>query len=58
MKTEPNEVEMNEEVVSVAELMAEIDDKINLFISLTSPKGKAVKQRWRAIKKQRIIKDV
>jgi len=42
----------------VQNLMQEIDEKINLFISLTNSKGKAVKQKWRKIKKQRTVKDV
>ncbi|MFW9625132.1 MAG: hypothetical protein ACMV1K_00195 [Sulfurospirillum sp.] len=40
----------------IQELMEEIDEKINLFVSLTNSKGLAVKQRWRAIKKNAGIK--
>ena len=39
------------EADQIQELMEEIDEKINLFVSLTNSKGLAVKQRWRAIKK-------
>jgi len=44
------------EADQIQSLMEEIDEKINLFVSLTNSKGLAVKQRWRAIKKNAGIK--
>jgi len=40
----------------VAELMREIENKIERFIALTGEKGKVVKKRWRDIKKSRVVR--
>lgn len=51
-----NDIQKLHKAEQIQELMQEIDEKINLFVSLTNQKGLAVKQRWRAIKKNAGIK--
>ena len=44
-------------VARVEELMREIEEKINEFVSLTGEKGaRFIKPRWRDIKKNRVAK--
>lgn len=60
MNITPQEIEnMSEEESQafieqkVEQLIAEIEERIEEFISLTNPVGKKVKKRWREIKSER-----
>lgn len=51
------EIDMQHREARVEELMREIEEKIDEFVSLTGERGaKHIKPRWRDIKKSRRVK--